>query len=97
MFLFITLPEGYIVNVDNVSHISKQINGSLIALKSMTHNSYVTGSWSAGGAGNANGSNSSEHSYITTILPPQELLALINNKVALVEALENAAQKTYRP
>lgn len=88
---FITLPNGDLVNVDQITFV--QANGSkacYIHFTTPTIRGSANGSWAPGGGGSSAGSIYTDSMYIPATLTPAELLALINKEVALVHAMEQA-------
>lgn len=88
---FITLPSGDLVNVDQITYISPDGTGCIIHFTAMRMYSNFQGTFEMGGSGRQHGSTNSESDYLTCKLSCADLLALINNEVALVHEIEKAA------
>lgn len=89
---FITLPSGDLINVDQITYVKAANVGCNIhfAIPNIYGNS--NGEYQSGGSGRSYGSINSDTHSISCALSRAELLALINKEVALVHAMEQAAQ-----
>lgn len=89
---FIELPNGDLLNVDQITYVSSSGSGCIIHLAVPQINGTFSGNAQMGGSGSQSGSIYSNSEYIACALSRAEFLALINKEVALVHAMENTAQ-----
>lgn len=82
------LPSGDVINVNYITRLSP-LNGNacMIHMHGVTYE--VTGNWDAGGSGRLYANPLHQSIYVG--LPIQEVLAKINNVIALTRMVERAA------
>lgn len=88
---FITLPSGDLVNVDQITYVSTSGTGCHIHFATPHIVGSFNGTSQMGGSGYSTGNITAASESIVCALSRADFLALINKEVALVHAMEQAA------
>jgi hypothetical protein len=89
---FITLPDGNLVNVDQITYVQSNGAGCFIHFAAPSSSGTFHGTFEPGGRGSQSGNSTTSSEFISCPLSRADLLALINKEVALVHAMEGAAK-----